>query len=223
VKIGDFSLELCGGTHLRSTGEIGLFKLTQASGVAAGVRRIEALTGEAAFEHVRREEAILTEIRELLKAQAFEEPARVQRLMEQVRELEREVETLKGRFASARTQDLLDGVAEVNGVKVLTLHEGNLNQSDLRNLVDMAKERLHSGVVVAATVVDEKVALVTGVTADLTRRIHAGELAKAVAVLIDGSGGGRADMAQAGGRRPEKLSEALAKVPAIVEAQLQRK
>ncbi len=223
VKIGDFSLELCGGTHLRSTGEIGLFKLTQASGVAAGVRRLEALTGEAAFEHVQREEAILAELRELLKAQAFEEPARVQRLMEQIRELEREVETLKGRFASARTQDLLDGVAEVNGVKVLTLHEGNLNQADLRNLVDMAKERLRSGVVVAAAVVDEKVALVTGVTADLTRRIHAGELAKAVAILIDGSGGGRADMAQAGGRRPEKLSEALAKVPAIVEAQLQRK
>jgi alanyl-tRNA synthetase len=222
VKIGDFSMELCGGTHLRSTGEIGLFKVTQASGVAAGVRRIEALTGEAAFEHVRREEAILTELGALLKAQAFEEPARVQRLMERVRELEREVETLKGRLASARTQDLLDGVTEVNGVKVLTLREGNMNQADLRNLVDVAKERLRSGVVVAATVVDEKVALVTGVTSDLTRRVHAGELAKAVAALIDGSGGGRADLAQAGGRRPEKLSEALAKVPAIVEAQLQR-
>jgi alanyl-tRNA synthetase len=221
VKIGDFSMELCGGTHLRSTGEIGLFKVIQASGVAAGVRRIEALTGEAAFEHVRREEATLNELRELLKAQAFEEPARVQRLMEQVRELEREVETLKGRLANARTQDLLAGVTEVNGVKVLTLHEGSMTQADLRNLVDMAKERLRSGVVVAASVVDEKVALVAGVTSDLTRRVHAGELAKAVAVMIDGSGGGRADMAQAGGRRPEKLAEALGKVPAIVEAQLQ--
>jgi alanyl-tRNA synthetase len=221
VKIGDFSMELCGGTHLRSTGEIGLFKVIQASGVAAGVRRIEALTGEAAFEHVRREEATLSELRDLLKAQAFEEPARVQRLMEQVRELEREVETLKGRLANARTQDLLDGVTEVNGVKVLTLHEGSMPQADLRNLVDMAKERLRSGVVVAATVVDEKVALVAGVTSDLTRRVHAGELAKAVAALIDGSGGGRADMAQAGSRSPEKLAEALAKVPAIVEAQLQ--
>jgi alanyl-tRNA synthetase len=221
VKIGDFSMELCGGTHLRSTGEIGLFKVIQASGVAAGVRRIEALTGEAAFEHVRREEATLSELRDLLKAQAFEEPARVQRLMEQVRELEREVETLKGRLANARTQDLLDGVTEVNGVKVLTLHEGSMPQADLRDLVDMAKERLRSGVVVAATVVDEKVALVAGVTSDLTRRVHAGELAKAVAALIDGSGGGRADMAQAGSRSPEKLAEALAKVPAIVEAQLQ--
>jgi alanyl-tRNA synthetase len=223
VKIGDFSMELCGGTHLRSTGEIGLLKVTQISGVAAGVRRIEALTGEAAFEHVRREEAVLSELRELLKAQAFEEPTKVQRLIEQVRELEREVETLKGHLASARTQDLLDRVTEVNGVKVLTLHEGNLHHKDLRALVDMAKERLGSGVVVAAAIVDEKAALVIGVTPDLTRRIHAGDLAKAVASLVDGSGGGRADMAQAGGRSPEKLSEALAQVPSLVATQLQTK
>jgi alanyl-tRNA synthetase len=220
VKIGDFSMELCGGTHLRSTGEIGLLKVTQISGVAAGVRRVEALTGEAAFEHIRREETILNELRELLKAQAFEEPTRVQRLIEQVRELEREVESLKGRLASARTQDAFSGVIEVNGVKVLTLHEGSLNQKDLRALVDMARERLRSGIVVAATVVDEKVAIVAGVTPDLTQRVHAGQLAKAVASLVDGSGGGRADIAQAGGRSPEKLLEALAQVPALVEAQL---
>jgi alanyl-tRNA synthetase len=221
VKIGDFSMELCGGTHLRSTGEIGLLKVIQISGVAAGVRRIEALTGEAAFAHVRREEAALNELRELLKAQAFEEPTRVQRLIEQVRELEHEVETLKGRLANAHTQDVLSGVTEVNGVKVLTLHEGSMNPKDLRALVDMARERLRSGVVVAATVVDEKVALVTGVTPDLTHRVHAGQLAKAVASLVDGSGGGRADMAQAGGRSPEKLLEALAQVPSLIEAQLQ--
>jgi alanyl-tRNA synthetase len=221
VKIGDFSLELCGGTHLRSTGEIGLLKVTQVSGVAAGVRRIEALTGEAAFEHVRREEATLNELREILKAQAFEEPARVQRLIEQVRELEREIDTLKGQLASTRTQDVLSGVTEVNGVKVLTLHEGSMDQKDLRALVDIAKERLRSGVVVAATVLDEKVAIVTGVTLDLTHRVHAGQLARAVAALVDGSGGGRADLAQAGGRSPEKLLEALAKVPALVEVQLQ--
>jgi alanyl-tRNA synthetase len=221
VKIGDFSLELCGGTHLRSTGEIGLLKVTQVSGVAAGVRRIEALTGEAAFEHVRREEATLNELREILKAQAFEEPARVQRLIEQVRELEREIDTLKRQLASTRTQDVLSGVTEVNGVKVLTLHEGSMDQKDLRALVDIAKERLRSGVVVAATVLDEKVAIVTGVTLDLTHRVHAGQLARAVAALVDGSGGGRADLAQAGGRSPEKLLEALAKVPALVEVQLQ--
>jgi alanyl-tRNA synthetase len=221
VKIGDFSLELCGGTHLRSTGEIGLFKVTQVSGVAAGVRRIEALTGAAAYEHIRREEAILSELRELLKAQTFEEPAKLQRLLEQIRDLEREVDILKGRLASARTQDLLEGVTEVRGVRVLTLQEGNLNQKDLRALVDMAKERLRSGVVVAATVADGKVALVTGVTPDLTPRVHAGELAKAVAALLDGSGGGRPDLAQAGGKSPEKLAAALAKVPAIVAAQLE--
>src|SRR6266545_3836768 len=140
VKIGDFSLELCGGTHLRSTGEIGLFKVTQVSGVAAGVRRIEALTGAAAYEHIQREEGVLSELRELLKAQTFEEPTKLQRLFEHVRDLEREVETLKGRLASARTQDLLEGATEVGGVRVLTLQEGNLNQKDLRALVDMAKE-----------------------------------------------------------------------------------
>jgi alanyl-tRNA synthetase len=221
VKIGDFSLELCGGTHLHSTGEIGLFKITQASGVAAGVRRIEALTGETAFHHVRREEAILHEIRDLLKVQAFEEPSRIQRLLEHIRALERELETLQGRLTSARTQDLMQGITLVRDVKVLTLHENAMQQKDLRAMVDLAKERLQSGVVVAATVVDGKVALVTGVTSDLTKRVHAGELAKAVAALIEGSGGGRADMAQAGGKNPEKLPEALAKVPALVEAQLQ--
>jgi alanyl-tRNA synthetase len=145
----------------------------------------------------------------------------VQRLIEQVRELEREVETLKGRLASTRTQDVFSGVTEVSGVKVLTLHEASMSQKDLRTFVDMARDRLRSGVVVAATVVDEKVALVTGVTPDLTHRVHAGQLAKAVASLVDGSGGGRADLAQAGGRSPGKLLEALAQVPSLVEAQLQ--
>jgi alanyl-tRNA synthetase len=221
VKIGDFSMELCGGTHLRSTGEIGLFKITQAGGVAAGVRRIEALTGAAAFAHVREEEAVLHDIRALLKAQPFEEPARIQRLLEQLRDLEREVETLKTRLAGTRTQDLMDGVSLVHGIKVLTLQEEALQQKDLRTLVDLAKERLQSGIVVVATIVDRKVALAIGVTADLTGRVHAGELAKAVAILVDGSGGGRADMAQAGGKSPEKLSGALAKVSTLVEAQLQ--
>lgn len=222
IKIGDFSLELCGGTHLRSTGEIGLFKITQASGVAAGVRRVEALTGAAAYQHLRREETILTEIRELLKAQAFEEPQHVQRLLAQIRELEHEVDTLKGRLASARTHDLLAGVQLVRGVKVLALHEKRMNPKDLRALVDLAKERLQSGVVVAATVTDGKVALVTGVTSDLAHRVHAGLLAKATAALVDGSGGGRADMAQGGGKSPEKLPAALEQVPSLVETQLQR-
>jgi alanyl-tRNA synthetase len=117
---------------------------------------------------------------------------------------------------------VLDGVIEVNGVKVLTLHEGSMDQKDLRALVDMAKEKLRSGVIVAASIVDEKVALVAGVTSDLTHRLHAGELAKAVAALVDGSGGGRADMAQAGGRSPQKLPDALTQVPRLVEAQLHR-
>jgi alanyl-tRNA synthetase len=220
IKIGDYSLELCGGTHLHTTGEIGLFKVTQVSGVAAGVRRIEALTGAAAFAHVRHEEAMLSEVRALLKAQPFEEPGRVQRLLEHVRDLEREVDTLKGRLTSARTQDLGEAVVNVQGVNVLRLQEPDLETKDLRTLVDRAKERLHSGVIVAASRADGKVALVTGVTADLTPRLHAGQLAKAVAALVDGSGGGRADLGQAGGKSPEKLAAALEQVPALVEEQL---
>ena len=134
IKIGDYSLELCGGTHLHTTGEIGLFKVTQVSGVAAGVRRIEALTGAAAFEHVRREEATLNEVRDLLKAQPFEEPGRVQRLLEHVRDLEREVDTLKGRLTSARTQDLGEAVVNVQGVNVLRLQEHDLEAKDLRRI-----------------------------------------------------------------------------------------
>ena len=222
IKIGDYSLELCGGTHLHTTGEIGLFKVTQVSGVAAGVRRIEALTGTAAFEHVRREEATLSEVRDLLKAQPFEEPGRVQRLLEHVRDLEHEVDTLKGRLTSARTQDLGEAVVNVQGVNVLRLQERDLEAKDLRGLVDLAKERLHSGVIVAASIADGKVALVTGVTTDLIPRVHAGQLAKAVAALVDGSGGGRADMAQAGGKSPEKLAAALEQVPALVAEQLQQ-
>jgi alanyl-tRNA synthetase len=222
IKIGDYSMELCGGTHLHTTGEIGLFKVTQVSGVAAGVRRIEALTGMAAFEHVRREEAILSELRDLLKAQPFEEPGRVQRLLEHVRDLEREVDTLKGRLTSARTQDLGEAVVNVQGVNVLRLQERDLELRDLRSLVDLAKERLRSGVIVAASSTDGKVTLVAGVTADLTQRVHAGQLAKAVAALVDGSGGGRADMAQAGGKSPEKLAAALEQVPALVEEQLRQ-
>ena len=220
VKIGDFSLELCGGTHLRSTGEIGLFSITQVSGIAAGIRRIEALTGEGAYRHIRQEAAILNEIRELLRAQASEEPAKVRRLLEQIRELEREVEALKERLAGARTRDVLEGVTEVEGIKVLTLQEENLSQKDLRSLVDRAKERLRSGVVVAATVVEGKVALVAGVTLDLTQRVHAGDLVRVVAGMVDGTGGGRADMAQAGGRNAGQLTGALAKVPSLVAAQL---
>jgi alanyl-tRNA synthetase len=130
IRIGDSSLELCGGTHLRTTGEIDLFKVTQVSGVAAGVRRIEALTGAAALAHVRREEATLSELRNLLKAQPSEEPGQVQRLLEHVCALEREVETLKGRLTSARSQDLPDAVVDVQGVSVLRLQEPNIEQKD---------------------------------------------------------------------------------------------
>jgi alanyl-tRNA synthetase len=146
----------------------------------------------------------------------------VQRLLEHVRDLEREVDTLKGRLTSARTQDLGEAVVNVQGVNVLRLQERDLDAKDLRGLVDLAKERLHSGVIVAASIADGKVALVTGVTTDLTQRVHAGQLAKAVAALVDGSGGGRADMAQAGGKSPEKLAAALEQVPSLVEEQLRQ-
>jgi alanyl-tRNA synthetase len=195
IKIGEYSLELCDGTHLRTTGEIGLLKAMQVRGVAAGVRRIEALTRAAAFAHVQREEAMLSEVRDLLNAQPFEEPGQARRLLEQVRALEREVETLKGHLVSARGEDLFEAVVDVPGVKVLRLQEPHVAPKDLCALVDMAKERVHSGVIVAATITDGEVVLVTGVTSDLAQRVHAGQLANAMAALVDSRGGGRADMA----------------------------
>jgi len=217
VQVGDFSMELCGGTHVRASGDIGLFKLVSESSVAAGIRRVEALTGPGALEYIQRETERLRSISLLLKAAPPDLVPRLEKLLAASREYEREVEELKARLARAHVEDLLDASREVNGVKVVSARVEDLDAKGLRNLADTLKDQLKSGIIVLGTVEDGKVSLVTAVTRDLIDRYHAGTLAREVAKVVEGSGGGRPDMAQAGGKNPGKLKEALEKVFEIVE------
>jgi alanyl-tRNA synthetase len=220
IEVPGFSKELCGGTHVQATGEIGFFTITSEGGIGSGVRRIEALTGPGAYTYVKRDERILHDMRQLLKAQPEEELDKLQRLTVQQRELERQLAALKQRLATAQTQDYFSAVREVNGIKVLALCLDNFDRKDLRSFVDTAKERLRSGVVVVGTTEDDKVVLVAGVTKDLTSRISAGTLMSKIAALTGGKGGGRPDMAQGGGTDVAKLGDAIAQVPDIVAALL---
>ena len=219
VRMGD-SMELCGGTHAGATGDIGLFKITSEGSVAAGVRRIEALTAQGAYSYVKREEGQLAAVQELLKAQPFEVAEKVTRVVERLKELEREVKRLKERMAVDTSLDLTEGVTDVDGVKVMAVKIDDIDIPAMRSFVDTGKARLKSGVLVVGGIVDDKASLIAGVTDDLTDRINAGEIARAVAVHLGGSGGGRADMAQAGGKDTAKLQEAIDAVPGIVRKQL---
>jgi len=222
VKTGDFSTELCGGTHIDATGEIGLFKIISEGGIASGVRRIEALTGLGAYQHVKKEEDVLKEIGEILKAQPFEESAKVKKLAEHVKNLEREIKTLKERLTSGKSLDLESDIKMVDGIKVLAAKVEALDMSALRNLLDTYKEKIGSGVVVLGTVTDDKVNILTGVTRDLTSKLKAGQIVNDVAAFVGGKGGGRPDMAQAGGKDTARLGEALDSVVDIVKKYLNK-
>ncbi len=218
VRIGDFSTELCGGTHTGATGEIGLLKLTGESSVSSGVRRIEAVSGTGALDAFRRSQsaaALATE----LGAKPDSNPAdalreRFQQQEEELKRLRRELD--QARMKSAASATSADSAVEVKGIKVLAQRVDNLDRGQMRTIVDNLRTKLGSGVVVLGSVTDDKVALVAGVTKDLTSRIQAGKLVGAVAKLVGGSGGGRPDLAEAGGKDPARLSQALAAVPGIV-------
>jgi len=220
IEVPGFSKELCGGTHVRATGEIGFFTITSEAGIGSGVRRIEALTGPGAYAYVKRDERILSEMRQMLKAQPEEEVEKLERLSTHQRDLERQITALQQRLASSQTQDYFSDVKEVSGVKVLALNLQDFDRKALRSFVDTAKDRIGSGVVLVAAVEDDKVSLVAGVTKDLTDRISAGALMGKVAPLLGGKGGGRPDMAQGGGTDVAKLPAAIAQVPALVAALL---
>ena len=221
LKIGDFSMELCGGTHVERAGDIGLFKITSESGVASGVRRIEALTGAGALDYVEQNDALLKDLAGLVRGSREDVGDKVREQLERVKQLEREVRTLKDRLASGKGVDLAAGAVDVQGVKVVATKVDGADAGALRSAVDQLKERLKSAVVVLASVEPPaKVVLVVGVTDDQTGRIKAGELAGAVAAQVGGRGGGRADFAQAGGNKPEALDAALESVPEFVRARL---
>ncbi len=220
LSMGDFSIELCGGTHVRRTGDIGLFKIVNETGVAAGVRRIEAVTGEAALDWLEAGERALRHVAGLLKASREDVADKAAALLERNRQLEKELEQLKGKLASAQGSDLADRAEEIDGVRVLAARLDGADNRTLRDTLDQLKNKLGSAAVVLAAVNGDKVALVAGVTPDQTGRLRAGELVNAVAQQVGGKGGGRPDMAQAGGKDPAKLDAALASVADWVRQQL---
>jgi len=221
LRMGDFSMELCGGTHVQRAGDIGLFKIVGESGVASGVRRIEALTGEAALEYVEQNDVLLKDLAALVRGTREDLKDKVGEQLDRTRALEREIRSLKDRLASGQGVDLAAGAIDVQGVKVVATKVDGADVGALRNAIDQLKERLKSAVVVLASVENpDKVVLVVGVTADQTGRIKAGELAGAVAAQVGGRGGGRADFAQAGGSKPEALDAALGSVEEFVRTRL---
>jgi alanyl-tRNA synthetase len=217
IRIGDFSTELCGGTHLEATGQIGLFKVVSEGAVASGVRRIEAVTGEDALRHVGQEEMALRESASLLKIPPLELPRRLAKLLDEQKQLEKQFAQLEARLARSRAQDLVASAREVAGVPVIAARLDGLDPDALRSVIDTLRERLASGVICLGAVVDGKVNLVASVSKDLAGRFPAGKLVQEVAKLVGGGGGGRPDLAQAGGKDPSRLDEALAAVPRWVE------
>ena len=209
LSMGDFSVELCGGTHVSRTGEIGLFKILGETGIASGVRRIEATTGQHALDYVRDQERRLGEIAGLLKTDREKAVERVQQLLERNRALEKEIERLKGKLASSQGDELASQAIDVGGIKVLAARLEGVDPKALRETVDQLKNKLGSAIIILGTDREGKVSLVAGVTRDLTDRFKAGEIVNLVARQVGGKGGGRPDMAQAGGNEPEKLPEAL--------------
>ncbi|MFO8047109.1 MAG: alanine--tRNA ligase [Halomonas sp.] len=223
IGADDFSIELCGGTHVARSGDIGCFHIVSEQGIASGVRRVEAITGEGALAWFREQEARLTRIGERLKAKPEQVEERVELLVERNRSLEKELERLKAKLASAAGSDMLSQAREVAGVKVLATRLEGVSGKELRNVLDQLKNKLGSGIVVLGVADKEsgKVSLIAGVTDDLTGRVKAGELVNHVASQVGGKGGGRADMAQAGGSDADALRGALDSVPAWVETRLQ--
>ena len=221
LSIGGFSTELCGGTHVHRAGDIGLFRIISEGGVAAGVRRIEALTGEAALDYAAAGEATLRQIAALVRGSPADAEEKIRQLLDRQKKLERDLAALKSRLASGQGVDLAEGAIEVAGVKVIAAQVPGADAKSLREAVDALKSKLGSAIIVlGAPTEDGKVLLVAGVTADLVGKVKAGELVGAVAAKVGGKGGGRPDFAQAGGTEPDKLEAGLATVPALVAARL---
>ncbi|MBD3109558.1 alanine--tRNA ligase [Bacillus sp. AGMB 02131] len=219
VQVSDYSIELCGGCHVDNTATIGLFKIVSESGIGAGTRRIEAVTGAAAYNQLNDQIAILKEAASQLKTNSKDVPARIETLLTEMKELNRENESLKAKLGNIEAGNLLSSVQEVNGVKVLAAKVQATDMNNLRTMADELKQKLESGVIVLAAVQDEKVNIIAAVTNDLIPQgYHAGKLIKEVATRCGGGGGGRPDMAQAGGKNPAEVDSALQFVEEWVKA-----
>jgi len=219
LNIGS-SIELCGGTHVKRTGDIGLFKIVAESGVAAGVRRVEAVTGLGALAWVKQQQQLLQRVADAVKASPYEAAARVAQILDNAKALEKELAALKSKLASAQGDELLNQAVEISGVKVLAAQLEGADSKTLRETLDKLKDKFKSAIIVLAAVSDGKVALIAGVTADAMAKVKAGDLVNFVAQQVGGKGGGRPDMAQAGGTQPEHLAAALNSVPDWVRRKL---
>ncbi|MEW8026904.1 MAG: alanine--tRNA ligase [Candidatus Thiodiazotropha sp.] len=220
LSMGDFSTELCGGTHVNAVGDIGLFKITAESGIAAGVRRIEAITGQRAVEWMEADEERVQRIAEMIKSGRDEIEDKLEQILVRNRKLEKELERLKGKLASAAGTDLAAGAVSVGEVKVLAANLDGADAKSLRETMDQLKNKLGTAVILLAATAGGKVSLVAGVTKDLTGQMKAGDLVRLAAEKVDGKGGGRPDMAQAGGSNPDALPQALEIVEPWVREQL---
>ncbi|RLB64741.1 MAG: alanine--tRNA ligase, partial [Deltaproteobacteria bacterium] len=220
VNLGDFSMELCGGTHTAAAGDIGLFKIIQEAGIAAGVRRIEAATGTRALELVQQQEDAIGRIAGLVKSDRSQLETRLAKMVEHQKGLERELATLESRLKAGQADDIMSQVQEIDGIKLLAAEVDSTDGKGLREMADKLRDKLGSGVVAIGCPHEGKVNLLVAVTADLTGQLHAGKLVATLATEVGGRGGGRPDLAQAGGSQPEKLTEALSKVAELIRSTL---
>jgi alanyl-tRNA synthetase len=220
IGMGDFSTELCGGTHVKRSGDIGLFKIVSEGGVAAGIRRIEAVTGDGAIDYIQCQQQTLLDAAGALKAQPQEINQKITQVLDNVKSLEKELARLKSKLAAAKGDDLSASAVDVKGAKVLAAEIDGADAKALRETLDKLKDKLGSAAIVLASREGGKVTLIAGVTSDLTDRVKAGELVNHVATQCGGKGGGRPDMAQAGGTLPDNLPKALASVAGWVEAKV---
>jgi alanyl-tRNA synthetase len=220
IGMGDFSTELCGGTHVKRCGDIGLFKIISEGGVAAGIRRIEAMTGDGALDYIQKQQQTLLDAASALKAQPQEISQKIAQVLDNVKALEKELARIKSKLAAAKGDDLTQSAVEVNGAKVLAAEIDGADAKALRETLDKLKDKLGSAAIVLASREGGKVTLIAGVTSDLTAKVKAGELVNHVATQCGGKGGGRADMAQAGGTLPDNLPKALASVAEWVGAKV---
>ncbi|MEV3126468.1 alanine--tRNA ligase [Paenibacillus larvae] len=218
VRVGDYSLELCGGCHVANTAEIGQFKIVSESGIGSGVRRIEAVAGKHAYTYMEDQIRLLKETAVLLKSKVADVPKRVDSILSQMKELNREIESLRSKLSHIEAGSLTDQIKEVGGIKLLAAEVNAADMDSLRQLADEMKAQIGSGVIVLGAVSGQKVNLVAAVTQDLTKKgLHAGQIVKAAASICGGGGGGRPDMAQAGGKDPSKLKEALLYVETYIQ------
>ena len=217
LRMGDFSTELCGGTHVSRTGDVGLFKFRAETGVASGIRRVEAITGEGALNWVRQREQVLKDMGRILKGSEEDALERLEKLLSRQHELEKQLDQLQSQLAGSQSDDLASQVRRINGVNVIASRVEGVDQKALREMADTLRDKHQPAVVVLGATSGAKVSLLAAVSKDLVQQYHAGKIIKAIAPLVGGGGGGRPDFAQAGGKDPTRLDEALQKVYGLIE------